>query len=109
VKNPRTFPKFPHCEVAFPHQDVCCEGCFVMCKCGEQMARRCGKLQKICRRQDGDFSDCRAPGLPNRTETQVGMANYEHKLAELTKAVQTEAAKWSRTKAEWNARGKAMK
>ena len=45
----------------------------------------------------------------NRTETQAGMANYEHKLAELTKAVQTEAAKWSRTKAEWNARGKAMK
>ena len=64
VKNPRTFPKFPHCEVAFPHQDVCCEGCFVMCKCGEQMARRCGKLQKMCKRQDGDFSDCRAPGPP---------------------------------------------
>jgi hypothetical protein len=37
------------------------------------------------------------------------MANFEHKLAELTKAVQTEAEKWSRTKAEWNARGKTMK
>ena len=58
VKNPMAFLKSPHCEVTFPHQDVCCKGCFVMCKCGKQMARRCGMLLKMCKRQDGNFSDC---------------------------------------------------
>ena len=80
-----------------------------MCKCGEQIARRRGKLLKMCKRKDGNFSACRDPGPPNRTETLADMASYERKLAELTKAAQVKAEQWSRTKTEWSSGVEAMK
>ena len=79
-----------------------------MCKCGEQMARKHGKLLNVCKRKDSDNSACKNPGPPNRTETLADMASYDRKLAELARAVQVETEHWRRMETEWNSRVKAM-
>ena len=101
-KNKTTFPKFPHCEITLPYHNFCCQGCFVMCKCGKQMARKHGKLLDVCEWKVGDISVCRTPGLPDREETLMDMTNSNCKLAELTQAAQVKASNWHRMITKWN-------
>jgi hypothetical protein len=92
MKSTTRYPSFPHCDIATPRVNICCEGCFVRCRCGNQMARRNGRILKVCERNDNDVSDCKSPGLPDREKTLAGMDEYNRKIAELTKEAQNEAA-----------------
>ena len=102
MKSITRYPSFPHCDIATSRVNICCEGCFVRCRCGNQMARRNGRILKVYERNDNGVSDCKSPGLPDREEMLAGMDEYNRKIAELTKKVQDEAANRRRTIAAWS-------
>ena len=105
VKDARRFRKFPYCAVARVQDELCCYKCRVVCRCNQHWGRaRDGTLSGRCTNADGVTSDCDdTPPLPDRNEPLGRIAEYESKLAELTKAEREEAAEWERMKAEWRA------